>query len=187
MKELKLTKGKISLLDDEDYVKALEAGKWCVSGGYAYNRRHGLLHRFLLGFPKGTQGVKGRSSVQVDHINHDKLDNRRDNLRVASITENARNKSVTTNSYTRLKGAHFDSYNQHWMARIRVDGRLVYLGVFETDVDAAAAYNKAATYYFGEYAKLNDLRNVAPSDLRSRPKDLGKAHKPRKNPLPFTL
>lgn len=159
-KEIVLTRGKVALVDDEDYEMLVALGsRWCVSDGYAFNRAHGRMHRFLLNAPAG---------VMVDHRNGDKLDNRRENLRLCDNSKNQANRKVSRGmspfkGVTWQKRVHGGGY---WKAQIVVNGVLHYLGSFRTDLDAAAAYNVAAKKHFGEFAHLNDL-SLKASDLVS--------------------
>ena len=89
----------------------------------------------------------------VDHINSNGLDNRRENLRVCTHKENCRNSRSLKKGTSKYKGVSKNGYN--WCARIMVDSVGLYLGQYTDQDDAALAYNKAATLYFGEYALLN--------------------------------
>lgn len=151
VKELFLTKGKVSLIDDRDYEMLKVLGKrWCVNDGYAYNSTHGRLHRFLL----STTG-----DVMVDHINGDKLDNRRANLRVCSNSQNQANRRAIC-GVSPFKGVTWQRRPDGtgtWKAQLTVSGKVLYLGAFKTDLMAATAYNESALTHFGEFAHLNDL------------------------------
>ena len=154
-REIQLTQGRVAVVDDEDY-EMLQAlgGRWCVSDGYAYSARHGRMHRLLLSAPNG---------VMVDHRDGDKLNNRRSNLRLCSNSENQANK-VKGQGISRFKGVTWQtlpSGKGYWKATITFQGRVRYLGTFQTDLEAAAAYNAAAAALFGEFAKLNDLSQPA--------------------------
>ena len=166
MRKVKLTKGAFSLIDDEDYEKVIEAGKWCLNGKYAFNSKLGGLHRFIMGLSVGT-GIR----VQVDHINNNPLDNRKSNLRICTPSQNQQNRHLVKAGHSKFKGAHWDKRHEHWLGRIRVRGKVVYLGVFRTDVEAAKAYNEAASKYFGDFAKLNDIESTVPSTIVGRLKD----------------
>lgn len=172
MKELQLTKGKVALVDDDDYEKLMAlrtpAGwgipKWTLNGAYAWNKGFGLLHRHLMGAKKGDR--------DVDHRNGDKLDCRRANMRFCTDNQNQQNRRKKFSGHSQFKGAHWDRSRGFWMARIRVQGKLIYLGVFDTDKEAGTAYNKAATKFFGEFAFLNDMKNTPPSTMtRERPEN----------------
>ena len=156
MPEIELTKGRKCLVDTEDY-EVLAGYKWCVTGtGYVHNRTLGRIHRAIMRAPKG---------VLVDHINGDKLDNRRSNLRFATKSQNNMNTKVSR-GVSKFKGVFWVKRKNGgmWKARLTVDGKGVYLGSYKTDVEAAKAYNDAACKYFGEFSHLNDL-TLPKSDL----------------------
>lgn len=102
-------------------------------------------HRLVAG------AVKGQL---VDHINGDTLDNRLENLRLCSIKENSRNVRGREGT-SRYKGVYFQKRARKWCASIRVDYKLIYLGLFELEEKAAEAYDLAAISHFGEFAKPN--------------------------------
>ncbi|MHC4659626.1 MAG: AP2 domain-containing protein, partial [Planctomycetota bacterium] len=94
--------------------------------------------------------------LMVDHINHNGLDNRKVNLRVATRAQNSRNIRKSQNKFSsNYKGVHFRRREGLWMARITVDGRTLYLGDFKEEVDAARAHDRAAMKYHREFAALN--------------------------------
>ena len=90
--------------------------------------------------------------LQVDHINHDTLDNRRCNLRVVTPQQNAMNKEVYKNNQSGYTGCHFYKPTQKWMAYIKGGGKRKHLGYFETLPEAYTAYIRAAKALHGEYA-----------------------------------
>lgn len=158
-KEIPLTKGKVALVDDDDY-EALNAHNWCAhqvqAGCYAVRsgsikggqeRRMLLMHREIMGAPEG---------LEVDHINGDTLDNRRENLRLATKAQNAANrrktKAPTSSQYL---GVSWHPHTRKWTARIAVGTRKHYLGVYSDEREAALAYDRAARHYRGEFAVLN--------------------------------
>lgn len=96
----------------------------------------------------------------VDHINRDKLDCRRDNLRIATKSQNAINKTKDRRIATsRYKGV--SKARNKWKASIQVNKKTIYIGTFDTERAAAILYNDAAREHFGEYAVLNDVVNCA--------------------------
>ena len=153
MKVIELTQYKFALVDDADY-DALAAVKWCAQTRphttYAVRWSEGkvvLMHRVITAAPQG---------VQVDHINGDGLDNRRDNLRLCSNAENQHNKRVQPHS-SKYKGVWWDAPSGKWRAGIAINGRNKHLGYFTSELDAAHAYDEAALKAWGEFARKNVL------------------------------
>lgn len=99
--------------------------------------------------------VHGRwPANQIDHINRDRGDNRLSNLREATQSQNKANSNTYRNNTTGYKGVAAVRGKQRWWARIRVNGHLRYLGTFDTPEDAHAAYCRAASETFGEFARV---------------------------------
>ena len=131
MKKIKLTQNKYVLVDDEDY-EWLNQWKWCFNSHYAArNVYHGkkvssiLMHRLINNTPEGKQ---------TDHINRNKLDNRRKNLRSVTRSQNMRNKGK--------KGYSWHKRTKKWYAKITLNGKRVSLGYFTKESDARRAYLK---------------------------------------------
>jgi len=91
----------------------------------------------------------------LDHINHIKDDNRIENLRDVTNSQNHMNRSIQTGRTSQYKGVSWHKRDQKWMAQIKINGKKKYLGYFTIEEDAAKAYDKAALEHFGEYANLN--------------------------------
>jgi hypothetical protein len=131
-----------------------EAG--CISPrGYRHIRIDGTLHlahRLAWLFSHGSIP----DGMQVDHINRDKSDNRISNLRLATNAENARNQDGHRRRASAFKGVFWDKTGKNWGARICVDRTHKYLGGFPTEKQAAAAYDRAAAQFHGEFAVLNE-------------------------------
>ncbi len=93
---------------------------------------------------------------EVDHINGNKLDNRRSNLRLANRSTNQANRGASYHNKSGLKGVcHAPHTKDRWRAQITVRGHKMYLGTFTTPEEAARAYDQAAIQHFGEFARLN--------------------------------
>lgn len=104
------------------------------------------MHRLIMNAKKG---------IQVDHINRDTLDNRRQNLRFATPSQNAANKIIGENNKSGFKGVFWDRYSNSWHAKIKVNYKQIHIGFFKTPEDAAKAYNQVALKHFGKFALLN--------------------------------
>lgn len=105
--------------------------RWCLNDGYAVCRTHSArLHRVLLGLTHG-DGLEG------DHINRDRLDNRRANLRVLTKAGNCQNKSSYTGAASPFRGVHWHKTSGKWLANVRANGKVHHLGLFATQEEAA--------------------------------------------------
>jgi hypothetical protein len=103
-----------------------------------------LLSRVIMGEPEG---------LEIDHISLNKLDNRRENLRIATTQQNQYNKNKYSNNTSGFKGVSFDKRNQKFRARINIDGKEKFLGYFATAVGAHEEYKRAAIQHNGEFAR----------------------------------
>lgn len=92
---------------------------------------------------------------QIDHINNARNDNRIINLREATGFENQRNQKIQKGGTSKYKGVCWNKETRKWMSRITVNHKEIYLGLYNSEEEAALAYNKAALEHFGEYAKIN--------------------------------
>lgn len=159
MKEILLANGRgVALVDDEDYDWLMQ-WKWHLDNhGYAKRTRWSKqddkktcvgirMHRVILGITN--------SQVKVDHINSNRLDNQRKNLRIATNSQNAMNRRPKNGSSSQFKGVGWHKAAQKWCAYIAHNRRSIYLGVFNSEMEAARARDKAAKLYHGDFAKLN--------------------------------
>jgi hypothetical protein len=159
--------GKPLLVDDEDKDLLESETRWFVhkegtDGSHLYFARHGKtingkrefihLHRVILSRVLGRELDK---IDQVDHINHDGLDNRRENLRLATHTQNIYNRRKFKVSSSKYKGITLDKRNSKWMAQIQKDRICHNLGYYDTEEDAARAYDVAAKLMFGSFCCIN--------------------------------
>lgn len=137
-KIIPLTQNQVALVDDEDY-DFLMQWKWYagwskhVNSFYVMNKRMGLIHRLIMKTPKG---------LQVDHINHDTLDNRKENLRNVTQSQNVINTGFQKNNTTGRKGVMVAK--NKYQAQIRRNGKTMYLGIFDTVEEAGLAYDIAS-------------------------------------------
>lgn len=155
MRVIELSKGQVAIVDDEDFIH-LAQWKWSMhSQGYASRRRKNgevadgkviFMHRAIMSAAKGTH---------VDHINGNKLDNRRCNLRFATKSQNAANSKRMSNNTTGYRGVCFYKARNNFTANITVGQKTKFLGYFATAEEASIAYKAAAEKHFGEFVRLN--------------------------------
>jgi hypothetical protein len=138
-----------SKVDEDDYERCKDI-KWYIDKDlYAYSPRKGRMHRFIMNSKPG--------EPMIDHINGDKLDNRKSNLRSATSFQNAQNKlkkEGATSKYIGVNKRHKNSY----LANIDKDKIPYQLGTFKTEEAAALAYNIKALELYGPNAKLNIIQ-----------------------------
>jgi len=125
MKPIPLTQGKFALVDDEDYPNLIKY-KWQYNNGYAKRGVNTIrMSRYILGVSL---------FQEVDHINRDKLDNRRKNLRIATRAENVRNVSKRKDTNNQYKGVHFLKNRNKWIARIQINKKRIHSGYFDFEI-----------------------------------------------------
>lgn len=158
MKYIQLTKGKITVVDDE-YYDILSQYKWQCHNNYAKRagpRRNNkqtkiYMHRVVMEL----SGITIPSEMQIDHISRNKLDNRKENLRIASRAQNQRNHSIRNSNTSGYKGVYWHTKANKWVSQINIDGIGTHLGLFSNIIHAALAYDRAAKEHHGEFAFLN--------------------------------
>lgn len=160
MKEIKLSQTGtlknrfVALVDDEDF-DYLNQFNWCVlfrnSGYYAYrtlrtNEKRGTIymHRIIMNTTK---------VMEVDHIDHDGLNNQKSNLRNCLHAQNQKNMSAHKNGISKYLGVCY--HDNAFQVQMAINGKNTYLGRFKTEVGAAMAYDNAAKKIRGEFANLN--------------------------------
>ena len=160
-KEIILTQGKVAIVDDIDF-EYLNQFKWYASksSGKFYARRNLrinkkyfgciLMHRLII---KNTD-----SKMHTDHYNGDTLDNRKENLRICTASENLRNQKKHFNNKSGYKGVgKYDNNKSKFRSYITYEKKRVHIGYYNTEKEAAKAYNDAALKYHGEFANLNKI------------------------------
>ena len=158
MKVIPLTRGKYTIVDDEDYERLMQhSWAWVPStnskSGMGYAVRKGSKRR---GEPRTVQMhreiLHAAEGTIIDHLNRNSLDNRKENLRFASVQKNAFNRSKPVMKCTsRYKGVFQRKNKKYWTARIKFNDRHVELGSYEDEEKAAAVYNFASRIFFGRY------------------------------------
>lgn len=153
MKTIQLTRGKQAIVDDENY-EFLSQWKWCAHQGgrgiwYAVRYENGpiFMHGVVLGISP---------PHQADHRNHDGLDNRTENLRVCTRTQNQQNRRGWGGT-SEFKGVYWDSRRHGWRTQIVVNKRKITRLFRGNEIAAARYYDQLASTHFGEFAVLNFL------------------------------
>lgn len=156
MREIPLTQGKVALVDDEDYERVAKY-RWYAQGEKNRTKWYALrgqwngveqvpvrMHTFIMRAVRGTI---------IDHLNGDTLDNRKENLRACTNSQNTKNRGKQKNNTSGYKGVF--AWGNRWRAKIQSDGVVIHLGAFDIKEDAARAYDREAFVKHGAFAKLN--------------------------------
>ncbi len=159
MKKIPLTQGKFALVDDEDYDYLMQ-WKWCArwdknarnfyalrASSMKDGKRYPIhMHREILGLFHGDRKL-------TDHRNHNGLDNRRNNLRLCTHSQNHQNQRINTNTSSMYKGV--SRCQGKWRVGIHNSGKKIHLGVYTSEIEAAKIYDARAKELFGEFAHTN--------------------------------
>ncbi len=154
IKFIKLTQKQYAIVDVKDF-ESVSKLKWALhkKGFVNHSYRNKIkkktgsiaMHRFI---------IQPASGVILDHIDGDKTDNRRINLRICTSQQNTFNQKLRKTNKSGYKGVYWSKEANRWRAQIRFN-KSIYLGTFQSKEDAAKAYDTAATKYHGEFARLN--------------------------------
>jgi hypothetical protein len=164
MKEVQLTQGYVALVDDEDFERVSKFSWYAqvqrfkdkrVRNVYAQKKEKLLsgarttksMHAFIVNNPDLT--------AEVDHEDHNGLNNQKHNLRKATKADNQHNTRKRINNTSGYKGAYWNKKDKVWRAMIGINSKLTHLGSYATSEQAARAYDEAALRLFGEFANTN--------------------------------
>lgn len=154
--EIQLTNWGTALVDDAEY-EAISRFSWYNEQGYAArmsSRTAGKrvvlrMHWQVIPLPPG---------FVIDHINGNRLDNRRCNLRIVSRADNNKNRLANkAGTSSQFKGVTWREHAHAWKAYIKINRKQIHLGYFKSEIEAAKAYNEAAQRLFGEFARPNEI------------------------------
>ncbi|MBL8066344.1 MAG: HNH endonuclease [Chthonomonadaceae bacterium] len=166
MSTIALTKGQVALVDPDDRDFLLAIGRWCFSNsGYAVHYTYGdagqrkvlYMHRLVM------QRILGHPippDLQVDHINLNRTHNTRDNLRLATRSQNQAHKDIGVNNTSLYKGVSWN--HGKWEARIKYGHRRLHLGRYEDALTAAQVYDAASRLLYGDFAGCNFPHDPTP-------------------------
>lgn len=167
MKYISLTgingKGKSVVVDEDDYEQLIKFN-WCTDGRYALRSKKisGTRRSYFIYMHRQIFGLKRRKEdgIEVDHINGNGLDNRKENLRTGTHQQNRANSRIQKNNTSGYKCVTFcndKKRRKKWMVKMKVNNKGIYIGRYFTKEEGAIAYNKAAVKYYGEFARLNNI------------------------------
>ena len=157
MKEIKLTQGKVALVGDDDY-EQIGRNNWSADwDGYNwYAVRNVGTGPFGKTFPMHRQIMNNPPGMEVDHIDGNGLNNQRSNLRVCTHADNIKNCKVYRTNKSGFRGVSKHRHGR-WQSEIQADGKGIYIGLYDSPIDAARAYNQKAIELHGEFARLNTI------------------------------
>ena len=141
------------MVDDEDYER-LNQYSWQVDKYKTVKRhpkekeKHSLIHRFILN-PKDNE--------EIDHIDGNRLNNQKSNLRLATSSQNKINRGPRGDNKSGFKGVSWHRQRERWAVRLMINGKYQHLGLFTDIREAAKIYNEHALNHYGEYAWLNKV------------------------------
>ena len=153
-RKIPIGKGIEAIINESDYLLVSPYTWWIGSGRNSHtlyacatiNGHKTKMHRLIMNATKGQI---------VDHINGCGIDNRRQNLRLCSHSQNSANMFRMALGSSRFKGVSWDKVKKRWFAKITVNYKQIALGRYRTEEDAARAYDAAAKTYFGKFANIN--------------------------------
>jgi len=157
-RRIRLTQGKYSIVDPEDYDRLAKHKWWTSRQGRSYyatrcasigngRKKCIWMHRVIM---------NARDGQFIDHINHNGLDNRKANLRFASHAQNSWNKRKQRGKHSsKFKGVSWFNHAKKWQVRIQANGMKIFVGSYKKEINAAKAYDAAARKFHKEFAVLN--------------------------------
>lgn len=157
--EIPLTQGQVAIVDVHRF-EELNKNKWYAHWRkdsqcfYAVRKIRADGRYFVIYMHRQVLHLKDKS-LHADHINHNTLDNRECNLRPATYTQNRMNSRIGTRNKSGYKGVSWHKHANKFIASLRTDGKLIYLGLFVDPSEAAKAYDRKAKELFGIFAFLN--------------------------------
>lgn len=158
MKEIPLTQGRVAIVDDEDY-EALIKRKWCFSA--CTRRSAGYASRYLtvegkkvvIRMHRHIMGLRYGDGMEVDHIDGNRLNNRRSNLRVCTHAQNAKNNALSRRNKSGFTGVRFHPIDLCYVAAIVINSKKIHLGNFKTIEEAKKARLDSEIQHFGEFRR----------------------------------
>lgn len=170
-REIQLTRGFVALVDDEDYDYLMQ-WKWHATstdrGGYAARQERPIPRQNQKPVRMHVDLMKPPIGMVVDHINGVRWDNRKENLRICTPYQNSLNKvaQVHKSKSSIFRGVTWDKASQKWMAQISIKMKRRQIGRYESEVEAALAYNEVCVAAFGEFANPNEIEEILDAEKK---------------------
>lgn len=164
-KQIQLTQGKFAIVDEEDF-EFINQWKWCA---VRKANKYYATRKYMLSYDRATKKVKNKTvymhrlirsagiGEEIDHINGDSLDNRKENLRFCTHMENLQNRPVRSIAKSGYKGVTWDKKVKKWFVRCTANNVNIHGGYFLDKDEAARVYNALAIKHHGEFARLNNV------------------------------
>lgn len=164
MKKIALTRGKTALVDDADYERLNRLKWYALPTSYTYYAVRGIhkaknkqrtewMHRTIL-------GLQESDSRECDHRDGNGLNNQQSNLRICTSTQNKQSSRKLTIGTSKYKGVYWHCHYRKWISRISINNKQIYLGSFNSEIDAARVYDKATLKNRGEFALTNEMMGL---------------------------
>lgn len=159
-KTLEIKGGFVLIVDDSDYDRLSKLKIRLDARGYPVSSRNTPIHRILMDTLDTT--------IMIDHKNRNKLDCRKENLRLCTKSTNGMNRPAPAQNTSGYKGVHYDKNRRLWGASIQKDKEHIFIGRFDSPEDAARAYDWKAREIFGEFAFLNFPNDFKKPNIKHR-------------------
>lgn len=162
MKKIPLTRGQFAIVDDDDFER-LSQFRWqahphrTTNSYYACRTAKKNENNGRLSIRMHREIMKAKRGEQVDHINRNTLDNRKENLRFCTGGQNCANKGIVSTNTSGFKGVAWKKSTKKWMAYAKIHGKRKHIGYYDTALEAAVAHDKVAVELHGEFALTNEM------------------------------
>jgi HNH endonuclease/AP2 domain len=168
MKTIQLTNGHVAMVDDD--FERINTFEWYAHWDRSTDAFYAVRNSITINGKRRTicmhrEVMAAKTGEQVDHINHDALDNRKENLRVCSSSQNHANQRMRVNNTSGFKGVSWNNARGKWRASLGADGKTRHIGLFTTALEAAIAYDTEARKTFGEFALTNNALGLIQKEI----------------------
>ncbi len=153
----------LDIIVDDDLWYELMKHSWCIKDGYPIGYVNGKtqsIYHYVMQLKGHDLTTMSENNNVIDHINGIRHDNRYVNLRINNLSGNAHNRLKNENATSKYSGVSYDSSRGKWLVQIGKDHKKYFIGRYETEIEAAKAYNMKAFELYGEMAHLNIIKEI---------------------------